>query len=1306
MKKIIGFNILLVFMLLIVSCTQTTTTSFKVTYETFGGTEIEEIEVNEGDSIPFPGLPTKDGFEFLGWYLEETFETEVDFNQIVEEDITIYAKWRDLSIVQVNTITYVLNEGENSSANPETFTRNDLPLTLSDATLEGKHFVGWKVNGAIIKTIPNLSNYDKDLTLEAVFEDIYTVLYYGFGSELVSNPTEYYPSSGTIELAVPEVAGYNFLGWALHGEVVKYIPSDSTGNLNLKTVFEYIEYEVTYDLDGGTNSKSNPDKYTRENETIKLKDPTKDGYIFIGWELDGKIITEISTDIVKNITLKAVWEVAPVYHDITFFLNGGTVTSDYDTKYQEGVGMVLPTIKKDGYTFLGWNTENKVTTNYIKEIPATATTDYTLYAIFEKIKVYSSINYELYDGEFEVEAPTKYEEGQTLDLPTPVKAGYEFAGWYLNKEFSGNEITYIKDTNTGDITLHAKWVSNIPTYTVTYNLNGGTFKKDTPYATRTEMVNDFLKDINAYYKVSMTVESFFDDSYNVSALSNFFNNASYKEKWAWVKEYIIACATDTGYSGLMYLTDESDAYHNTYIRANISSFLGESYRSSWPASMDFTDDGLANGYVNYLPGDEQNIVYEFTADTETFDLPIVTRNEFTFIGWFNEQGEKVEQIVKGTTGNIVLNAKFESIYDIYTITYITNGGTLSADTVFEFTENDLIILKPAQKEGYYFMGWYGDSMFETTIITDIPEGTKENITLYARYKVKDYSIKFNTDGGTHTNTTTYNIESEDIILEDAQKQGYRFIGWYDASGEKVTMIKQGTYGNIELTAKYEVTVDETIQYTVTFINELDEVVRTEKVSHGACASEILLGTYEGLQLAWFDGGKLYDFETKLVGDVTLYARWRVIDDIYNTIFYDYTLRDNVKIAREFDTDMGLISIVWRTSNGYAINTATGQVSPDYDEQLVDITGTFKLNGKSFTIIREYKVEKLNFRDLSTGDKPVFGYLYSNVASMETPEVVLETVDVLNYSFARVTSTGVVDATELRHITKVAELRKKGIRVILTIGGYGTACKEFSDAAYTQEGREKLAASIVQCVKDNHFDGVDIDWEYPGYQTGRDTSIDRPNFTLLMQEIRRQLKEANPEYLVTAAIPGGKYGYTRYELSKLNSILDYFHLMTYDLQASDRATHHTGLYTGSYTPHGSVEQTVNLFMAQGVSKDKLVVGLAFYGRKFNVTSSGTGIGVDNNVSSADAITYTNIYNNYLIPIKNGSTTITRYWDDKTKAPYIYDKQTRIWITYDDPESITYKCEYVLEKGLAGVMFWDYGEDQTFQLTQAIHDTLRK
>ena len=279
-----------------------------------------------------------------------------------------------------------------------------------------------------------------------------------------------------------------------------------------------------------------------------------------------------------------------------------------------------------------------------------------------------------------------------------------------------------------------------------------------------------------------------------------------------------------------------------------------------------------------------------------------------------------------------------------------------------------------------------------------------------------------------------------------------------------------------------------------------------------------------------------------------------------------------------------------------------------------------------------------------------------------------------------------------------------MRVILVIGGYGNGCKEFSDMALTAEGRKKFAESVLSILQEYHFDGVDIDWEYPGYETGRDVTIDRPNFTLMMQELKNTLKKANPEYLITAAIPGGKYGYTRYELNKLNNILDYVHLMTYDLQASGQATHHSALYSGTGTPHGSAKQTVDLFASQGVSKKKLVVGIAFYGRKFN--TSKYNVGSTSATTNAPSITYTDIYNNYLLKIQNGSTTIKRYWDETSMAPYIYDSSTRVWITYDDPESIKAKCEYVKNNNLGGVMFWDYGEDQTYQLIYAIHDNMKK
>ena len=1173
----------------------------------------------------------------------------------------------------------------------------DLPLQLFDATLEDKHFVGWFLNGKKITVIDE--TLCRNIFIEGNFEDIYKITYTGIGSELVENPTEYYDSSDEIALNLPTKEGYIFKGWSLNGFTVTSIPSATKGDITLSTVYDYVKYNITYELDGGINNENNKPTYTLEVPYTPLKEPTKDGYNFLGWLLDGEIVTNINNERCEDVVVYATWELAPIYHNIYYNLNGGKVPTGTPTTYEEGKEHVLAMPTKEGYNFLGWNTSKDGKGETITKIDKTSTNDITVYAIWEKIVVISNIIYNLNGGTFVESVKTTYEEGTNYTLPTPTKEGYKFIGWYTNSNFEGNKVEEITEYTKGDQTFYACFELDKEVYTITYNLNGGTFAKEVLYNTRTEMTNDFINDYNAYYGAKTTIAGFFDDSYNYGILENFFKSNEYKEKWGWMKQYIIDVCSENGYSGLSSLIDENDSYHNNFLRANVHAFINANYRSEWPKSLDYSPVAIANGYITYLPGTSQEIIYEFTSLTENYTLPNVVRNEYTFIGWYDESDNLITEISAGTEKNIILNAKFKSIYEIYSITYNTNGGTLGSDAITEYIEKDNVILPTPSKLGYNFYGWYETSDFSTQKVTEIPVGNKGNKTYYAYFIKIDYTIKYDipTD-----NPTKYNVDTPTFKLLPVEKQGYEFVGWYTSSGQLVEEIIVGSTGNLVLVAKYKVIVDETIKYTVTFIDENGELFGTQEVSHGTSASEILLGTYQGLDLAWYCDGNLYDFDQLLTSDITLNAYWRVIDDIFNTVFVEEVITKNVVMEQYFQTTMGEITASWKTSNSEILNTITGVVNPDYEDQIIKITGTFKINGVAMTISREVIVGKVNFKDL-TNIQPVFGYFYSRMASSVVDEVAGATLDVINYGFARVTSEGTVDISELRYLEKILQLRQRGIRVLLCIGGYGTACKEFSDASYTKEGREKLAASILSVIEEYHFDGVDIDWEYPGYQTGRDVSIDRPNYTLLMAEIRRQLKAANPEYLVTAAIPGGKYGYTRYELGKLNSILDYFHLMTYDLQASGSATHHTGLFSGNGTPHGSVKQTVDTFSSNGVSKNKLVVGLAFYGRKFNTSSYK--VGSTSSTTSASSITYTDIYNNYLVPIQNGSTTIKRYWDDTTKAPYIYDSSTRVWITYDDPESIKAKCEYVKAHNLGGVMFWDYGEDQTYQLIYAIHDNFR-
>ena len=124
----------------------------------------------------------------------------------------------------------------------------------------------------------------------------------------------------------------------------------------------------------------------------------------------------------------------------------------------------------------------------------------------------------------------------------------------------------------------------------------------------------------------------------------------------------------------------------------------------------------------------------------------------------------------------------------------------------------------------------------------------------------------------------------------------------------------------------------------------------------------------------------------------------------------------------------------------------------------------------------------------------------------------------------------------------------------------------------------------------------------------------------MEEIRKEVKAKNSDYIVSAALPGGIFGYTRYELNKLDNVLDYVHLMTYDLASSAKVTHHAAPFNGDYTPFGSVEQTVKTYNEGGISKKKLIVGIAFYGRAFYLNEKGENILGSTDINQSNKTNY--------------------------------------------------------------------------------------
>ncbi len=323
---------------------------------------------------------------------------------------------------------------------------------------------------------------------------------------------------------------------------------------------------------------------------------------------------------------------------------------------------------------------------------------------------------------------------------------------------------------------------------------------------------------------------------------------------------------------------------------------------------------------------------------------------------------------------------------------------------------------------------------------------------------------------------------------------------------------------------------------------------------------------------------------------------------------------------------------------------------------------------------------------------------------------------INYAFVNIKSGEVVfDSTKIdgkaltpNDLVKLNDLKKANpeLKILASAGGWSWS-GGFSDAALTADSRKKFAQSCVRLVQQYHLDGIDLDWEYPN-QSGAGNTFrpeDVHNFTLMLKEVREQLDQkanadgSNKHYLVTIATGADQTYVQNTELGQVQQYVDFINIMTYDFYNGwHKVTGHHSNFMPSARPEldqNSIVNAVDLHIKAGVPANKINLGIPLYGRKWEgVTPSGdnvlfqkaetVGMGIDY-VSFADDID------------KNG---YKRFWDDTAKAPYLWNAEKRIFISYEDAQSIQYKMEYLKSKGLAGVMFWEYCADRNNELQKAI------
>ncbi len=337
-----------------------------------------------------------------------------------------------------------------------------------------------------------------------------------------------------------------------------------------------------------------------------------------------------------------------------------------------------------------------------------------------------------------------------------------------------------------------------------------------------------------------------------------------------------------------------------------------------------------------------------------------------------------------------------------------------------------------------------------------------------------------------------------------------------------------------------------------------------------------------------------------------------------------------------------------------------------------------------------------------------------------------TIDVLgithiNYAFGNIRDgEAVFDTTKidgktltLLDIEKLLSLKSKNpdLKVLVSIGGWSWS-KGFSDAALNETSRLKFALSCAKFVKDYNLDGIDLDWEYPNQVGAGNTHRpeDVQNFTLMLKGVREQLDFMAKEegkgkhYLLAIATGADKAYVNNVEMGEIHKYLDFLNIMTYDFYNGhhDITGHHAN-YMASANPELDMNSAVNaidMHVNAGFPVEKINLGIPFYGRIWKgVKAEGDDVLFKKAETVGMGIDYVNFHQNV------DANGYTRYWDESAKAPYLWNPEEKTFISYEDEESIALKVEYMKQRGLAGVMFWEYSADHDSRLLNALVKDLK-
>lgn len=569
----------------------------------------------------------------------------------------------------------------------------------------------------------------------------------------------------------------------------------------------------------------------------------------------------------------------------------------------------------------------------------------------------------------------------------------------------------------------------------------------------------------------------------------------------------------------------------------------------------------------------------------------------------------------------------------------------------------------------------------------------EGLCVLDEIETTTFVISFNTVQGSEM--TPIDVASgSSIELPVPNKEGYDFLGWALSNNVDSEAIVEPFTPTADTTlyAKWRAN-----QYTISFNtkegSEIDSITQDYNTILIQPENPVKDGYAFG---GWYLDNELtieYVFSAMPSDNVILYAKWDEIDwsdiELYLSSLIPNDLSDNISLPTTYLE----YSISWESSNS-DILTDDGIYSRPYQLSAISLTALIQL-GQS-TITKNYNVNVIGYKSLSA--PLTSSYIYRDYD--EVSDSFFTTLDIINCAFITADETGSLSGTAvLKNIDTyiMPKAKEQGNWVIFSIA----PDSDWSGIVSNPTRMNTFANNIVDMINEYGFDGVDIDWETP-------TSYEATLFTDLMRIVYTKVKENNPNHLVTAAIAGGMWQPPRYDLENSHQYIDYINMMTYGMvnnngyyqNALSKSTTFADQdnLAGKTLTSCSIEESVEIYNEYGIPNSKIIVGVAFYGIKQTRTYDSTSQTYSAWVKEG-SVSYNHIKDVYL-----SDSYYSYHYDRNAGVPYIINTDGTFFVSYDNPRSIAEKSTYVIDSGLAGMMYWENGLDSTGALLSAMDSGL--